>query len=631
MATKSGAGVHGAQVDYWRLKRTVWRAKKELPGDWLHSIAVEAEKLVLVPYIAPMPGDIAYRRAQQRRYEPKAIEVSPGNLSRREVWAKWLDEYGGAAYVDLSDADIKTKAAEYANEAETLDIGRLEPGQVSGAWAEYARLLGFCNTRGVDAPTVRLLLAGMGARVRCKYWWRRALRKMVARRCERGAMALGLVCKQRGQSYASNKAVFRRIDQNKRNKEAMENTALENEDGQRATLAELAARSVSNKAIRRGELMTRIRGCEEIADELGMVGVFLTLTCPSRFHTTKHTGERNKKHDGSSPKDAQKWLCTMWQRARAKLQRKGLNLFGFRVAEPHHDGCPHWHALLWAKDGAAIDAAIEIVRDYWLSDDGDERGADKYRVNSKRMEKGGAAGYIAKYIAKNIDDAGIDSHIDDYADGPIGTDMLGDVEVKPCMRVEAWASTWGIRQFQAIGQPPVTVWRELRRVAASNAENAGKGGAIHRAWKASQGSGVGMVANWSAYCKAQGGVMQGRAYVVALATETRDIKGRYETAQRKCVMGVRINTPGSRCTFSERRLWRVVDSASSGLGFATAKLTPRTRVNNCTHNRLRSHAVVSSQVQLRDMGAMHTEPLTDYQRILAAVRRSGANKNANSC
>lgn len=615
-------GVHAAMVDAQRLHKVRRRAAVELPADWLASIGLESEQARRVRY-----GALWHR----------------SDVAARRVYEDWLNEYGGAVNAELSDAEIKSKAATYASEAETLDIGRVRPGVIGGAWGEYVALLDFCNARGVDAPHVRLLLAGMGARVRCKYWWRRALRRMVARRSERGAMALGLVCQQRGQSYASNKAVFRRIDQNKRNREAMENTALENEDGQRATLAELAARSTSNKAIRRGELMTRIRGCEEIADSLGMVGMFYTLTCPSRFHSTKHSGKRNSKHDGSTPRDAQKWLCLQWARVRASLDRAGIKCFGFRVAEPHHDGAVHWHALLWFDNDLEAACARVLIRQRWLSDDGlqaidaqlagaeyshkPERGSEKYRMNAKRMDSGSAAGYIAKYIAKNIDDHGIDSHLDDYAESPIGADLLGDVEIKTCMRVEAWAGTWGIRQFQPIGQPPVGVWRELRRVAESRARDAGIGGVIHRAWGAAHSS-------WAGYVKAQGGMVTHRHCNIAVAKEMREVVGRYETAQRPCVMGVRINITNSRCIYSERRLWRVIDKgadvASSSSSDAT-KLHPRSRVNNCTYNRLRSHAVVLNQVEREGTDALQTEQLTDFQRILQAIRRREKEKIINSC
>lgn len=543
----------GFVSDAHALKKTVLQAREDLPSDWLPVIDREA--------------------AAARSFHMRNAKRDP--VAQREVWQGYLNEFGGAAAAQLTDADIKHQAKIYAREAGDIDLGLM----VERPWHEYERLIEFCARREVSPPPVALLLAGMGARVRCRYWWRRALRKMIARKCERGFLAMGLVSKPNRQPYASNKAVFRRLDQNKRNIEALQNIVFENDAGYRATLADLAASSVSNKSIRRGELMTRIRGCEAIADELGHPGLFCTQTAPSRFHSTLRHGSRNPKYDGSTPRDAQNWHCKIWARCRAKLARLGVNLYGFRVAEPHHDGCTHWHMLVWT-DGD-LEVVQDVIRRYWLSDAGDEKGAQKYRVAFEKMEKGGAAGYIAKYISKNIDDHGIESHLDDYAEGEIAPDLIGDLEIKPSLRVEAWASTWGIRQFQPLGQPPVTVWRELRRVGEEQARAAGVGGIVHKAWMAAQKI-AGVLADWARYVKAQGGMMLGRNCKIKMRCEAREVDGLYGAAVRSMPLGVALNCRGSRTVWSERRFWRAVDVPVSALDKRSA--SARTRVNNCTQS-----------------------------------------------
>ena len=563
-----------------KLRATMKRARNELPLEWHHIIGLEA--------------------GAARAYHMRYAKDDP--CAQLAVWTGYLDEFGGASASSLSDADIKAQAAVYASDAGDLEMGIVTG---TGPWVEYQRIVDYCRAREVAAPlkaagldaclTVGApflkLLAGMAARVACKYWWRRALRKMVARKSERGHMVMGLVSAPNSQPYASNQAVFRRLAQNRRNRDALESITMENEEGYRKTLAELSDLSVSNKEIRRGELMTRIRGCEEQSDECGHFGLFVTGTCPSRFHSTLKNGKRNRKYEGLTPNDAQAWLCDKWNLARAKLDRLGVKYYGFRVAEPHHDGCTHWHLLIWCETQKAAQEFENVFTEYWLSDAGEEPGAIDYRTNFKVLDKGGAASYIAKYIAKNIDDEGLDFHIDDYCDETIEAQKINGESIRPCQRVEAWASIWGIRQFQALGQPPVTVWRELRRVTEKTALDAGKGGIVHKAWAACQRDGE-QRASWAGYCKAQGGLMRGRKCNIKMRFVQREQAGLYGTAMRDFPVGVALSFPGALTVWSERKLWTVVETVSAAPVPASAPVlecasdkrsaSARTRVNNCT-------------------------------------------------
>ncbi len=391
--------------------------------------------------------------------------------------ADFEDQFGAASRWNLDDYEICAMAKKLAAEADELDALCLADGGTLEARVDSIRLLVRCV--GI---TEDIAIKGLPAikRAQDPAWWRRRLRVHVARTVEAGEIGLGQVHKASG-GYVSENGLRRRQDQLKRNAEALERTLYRNEAGQVYNLRELAQLGNANPVIRGGELMTRIRGAEEYADARAHVGLFLTLTLPSRFHPVKlGSGGRpipNKNYKpGITPRDGQLWLREMWAKTRSALGRKGIKMYGLRVAEPHHDATPHWHALIWAEDEAGAQAIEERVRHYWLSDCGGERGAQENRVNIKRMVKGGAAGYVAKYIAKSVGHLALAEHMD-VVDGQQITLDLGDANPKDVKesgqgfrRVDGWAAHWGIRQFQTIGMPSVTVWRELRRVSPDQLE-----------------------------------------------------------------------------------------------------------------------------------------------------------------
>lgn len=470
--------------------------------------------------------------------------------------------------LDASDAELCELAEKNAREA--IDLG--QSGYVMTMEAMRGRLEKFVRGWGIEPPealrqTKRGGIVGYDdgpaiARMTCPQWWRRKLRRSQCRMVEAEAIRLGYVHRGR-EVYASDVTVERRAQQRARNRATLEATEAVNMDtGEVYALSDLAAKSVANPRIRRGELMVRIRGFEEVATGLGHVAEFWTSTCPSRMHPKK-TGEggkviNNPKYDGTTPPQAQKYLTRKWANFRAAAWRRGLRFYGFRIAEPHHDATPHWHLLLFMAPW--LDAVRRTVprlralfRRYFLEDSKEEEGAKRYRCEFKAIEpgKGTAAGYVAKYVAKNIDGGGYE------VQGDIET---GADSIVPSARVEAWAAAAGIRQFQQVGGPPVGVWRELRRV------DAGEGHSLPLSLSRSAAD----VGNWRAFVEAMGGPVVCRKDLPVRVAYTRPgerwdfQKGepfpanlnRYGEKGKGVVFGVHDVGPG-RAYASRRYRWEI--------------------------------------------------------------------------
>lgn len=433
-----------------------------------------------------------------------------------------------------------------------------------------------CKRRGVPFP-VGATDGEIFKRAVDAGWWFRKLKREHIRRFEHVSIQIGTTGLKHD-PYISREAALRQMQWNKNNEKLLAAVKLENENGDQFSLAELAAKGTANKTIRRGELMTRIRGFEEIAQTLNHAAMFWTITCPSKFHAT---GGTNAKYNGASPREAQAYLSKTWSRIRAAFNRAKIRPYGFRIAEPHSDGCPHWHMLFFVEP-AHVERMTAIIEKYSLAEDGDEKGAKENRVKLVRIEagKGTAAGYIAKYVCKNIDGYGVGDHkaFEGGQTHNIVPDIFGKDELTPAQRVTYWAQVHGIRQFQQIGGAPVTVWREIRRLTPEAIVHAPE--EIQAAYKAAQKVAGATPeetaqADFAAYVMAQGGVNVGRNYKIRIYKEAAIVEGKYATYEQEKPIGIYAISEPDVIYKSVRYVWREVAKAG-------AVAVPWTGVNNCT-------------------------------------------------
>ena len=374
-------------------------------------------------------------------------------------------------------------------------------------------------------------------------FWRRRLIVFFGRSAEQATRKAGLVQRRRsiyvsGLAYRAHRA---KIDATERWLKAC--TAI-SDAGDQLSLWDVHEASQANPALRRAELMTRLRGFEEIADEAGHVGEFITLTVPGEYHATNTDGTPNPKYAAHTVRDAQDWLQKMWARSRAGLKRKGISIYGFRIAEPHHDGTPHWHMVLFTL-AHHRQALRRMLAKHWLSEGGRDAGAKDHRIKFKAIDKskGSAAGYLAKYVAKNIDGLGVGDDLETSSPADGEAPAKSRDARTTARRVVAWASIHGIRQFQQIGGPQVTIYRECRRLRKPVAS------ASIEAARVAADSG-----EWADFIRSVGGIGAGRAGTLALWSELSGECNQYDELRGPQIVGIRGAEGGIK---THEKMWRV--------------------------------------------------------------------------
>ncbi|MDD5203715.1 MAG: replication endonuclease [Sulfurimonas sp.] len=145
------------------------------------------------------------------------------------------------------------------------------------------------------------------------------------------------------------------------------------------------------------EIQNRVNTLTTIAEQKSLRPLFMTLTLPSEYHICKTTKKGklkpNPKYNGTTAKEAVKVLTKMFAKLRQDRALKELSKeqrIYFRVNEPHKDGTPHTHILLFvpAERVEKVKKAFQRLFDT--------------RGNDIQDDIKGSTAYIMKYINKTL-------------------------------------------------------------------------------------------------------------------------------------------------------------------------------------------------------------------------------------
>ena len=192
-------------------------------------------------------------------------------------------------------------------------------------------------------------------------------------------------------------------------------------------------------------------GLDEAMREDDRIAIFITITLAPEWHPNPSVGH-NRWTPDHMPSAADDELMHLWAKFRARLKKAGISPYGLRCIEPHKDGCPHLHALLYvmADEVAKVDSALMAIRPE--SDPGRRTATQLVRIDP---DKASAPTYVMKYLLKARNDT-------DAARANGGMDGEDGDHLTAHDRHRAWASERGVRRFDWIGVHGVQrIWQAM--------------------------------------------------------------------------------------------------------------------------------------------------------------------------
>lgn len=417
--------------------------------------------------------------------EPTKKEATRALMAAMEAADAWLGVTVGALgqmtpehrrLLGSDDEDMREAARRYAK----INAQIIERMQAAGQWQDLEDFANAPHQLHQIAPGLDAI-AALG-RLCDPKWWRRRIRREIRGKQEQLARLLGLVGSGRSK-YVSGHTLAQYRQQLQKQEEWLASHCVAAEIGQQTVSIPLDKIAAAAPSRRYAEVMARASGIAGIADRHGMQPFMVTVTLAGYHHATSAQWDR------STTAEMLDWQREQWARLRARAAKTGIRMVGMWAVEPHSEGTPHWHHVLWTDDPDTVRA---LFAEYYLdADEPAEPGAAAHRITweAAKHGRGGAINYLLKYALKYVSkgDAGTTQ--------TLRNKNMQDFE-RDATAVRAWRSTHGKRALGwyscNVSQAQISTWRELRR-----AKDPAKVQAAHRPHAMAATGG-----DWAGFCDA---------------------------------------------------------------------------------------------------------------------------------